>query len=64
MGDVATRYLTYEQCATYIGRTVRAVEGLVRRGQIPVIRLGRRVQFDKEAIDRWVQRHSQRGAMI
>lgn len=59
-----TRYLTYEQCATYIGRTVRAVEGLVRRGQIPVIRLGARVQFDKEAVDRWMQRHSQRGASI
>lgn len=56
--------MTTQQCATYLGRTVRAIEGLVRRGQIPVIRLGRRVQFDKEAIDRWIHRHSQRGGMI
>lgn len=58
------RYLSVEEIAVYLGRTVRAIEGLVRRGQIPVIRLGRRVQFDKEDVDRWVARHRSRGAVI
>ena len=61
---IEPRYLTVEQCAIYLGRTVDGVRGLVKRRQVPVIRLGRKVQFDKEALDRWIQRHSQRGATI
>jgi excisionase family DNA binding protein len=56
------RYMTVKDCAAYLGRTVRAIEGLVRRDQIPVIRLGRRVQFDKDRIDRWMQNHSENGS--
>lgn len=56
------RYLTVPALATYIGRSEEAVRMLVKRGQIPTIRVGRRVQFDKEKIDRWMGRHSQRAA--
>jgi excisionase family DNA binding protein len=56
--EETSRYLTTPTCATYIGRTVAAVRGLVKRGQIPCVRVGRRVQFDKERIDRWMNRKS------
>ncbi|HZI27150.1 MAG TPA: excisionase family DNA-binding protein, partial [Gemmatimonadaceae bacterium] len=56
------RYMDVKECAEYVGRTNRAIEGLVRRRQIPHIRVGRRVQFDREKIDRWVAWHSKRGA--
>lgn len=62
MTDVAPRYFNVEQCAAYIGRTDNAVRMLVKKGQIPRLKLGRKVQFDKEKIDRWMERHSQRGA--
>lgn len=59
-----TRYLTVEQCAIYIGRTPDAVRMMAKRGQIPRLLVGRKLQFDKQKIDRWMERHSQRGASV
>lgn len=58
------RYLDSVGCAAYIGRSVEAVRCLVKRGQIPHIKIGRKLQFDKERIDRWMDRHAHRGAMV
>lgn len=58
------RYMDTATCAAYIGRSVEAVWQLVHKGQIPVIRVGRRLSFDRERIDRWMDRHAQRGAMV
>jgi excisionase family DNA binding protein len=58
------RYLTVDACAMYLGRTSKAVRRLVERGELPCIRLGRRVQFDRVAVDRWIARHSCRGKRI
>ena len=66
-GELATivrpnkRYMDVNECAEYVGRTAKAIRGLVRRREIPHIRVGRRVQFDREKIDRWVGWHSKRG---
>lgn len=62
VNTVTTRYLDVAQLATYIGRTPKAIYHLVAEGKIPVMRLGRKVQFDKEKIDRWMDRHSQRAS--
>jgi excisionase family DNA binding protein len=59
-----SRYMNVEQCAAYIGRTPRAVYHLVENGQIPHARPGRRLQFDREKIDRWMARHARRGAWL
>ena len=59
-----TRYFDVDQCAAYIGRTATAVRMLAKRGQIPRLKVGRKLQFDKEKIDRWMDRHSQRGASL
>jgi excisionase family DNA binding protein len=59
-----TRYLSVEQCAAYIGRTPEAVRMMVKRGQLPRLKVGRLTQFDKEKIDRWMERRSHRGTGI
>lgn len=59
-----TRYLTVEQCATYIGRTPDALRMMAKRGQIPKLLVGRKLQFDKEKIDRWMERHSHRASAV
>jgi excisionase family DNA binding protein len=59
-----TRYLSVEQCAAYIGRTPDAVRMMVKRGQLPRLKVGRKTQFDREKIDRWMQRHTARGATL
>lgn len=58
------RFMNVEDCAAHIGRTVIAVRRLVAKGQIPTIRVGRRVQFDREKIDRWMERHARRGQQV
>lgn len=59
-----SRWMSVDQCATYIGRTPEAVRMLVKRGQIPHSRTGRKLQFDKERLDAWLGRHARRGAMV
>jgi excisionase family DNA binding protein len=59
-----TRYMTTDQCAAYLGRTVKAVQCLVQKGHIPHFKVGRRVQFDRERIDRWMGQYARRGAQL
>jgi hypothetical protein len=32
---------------------------MAHRGQIPIVRIGRRVQYDRHAIDNWIKEHAQ-----
>jgi hypothetical protein len=48
------RYGPWPEVAVYIGRTNKAVEKLVERGQIPVRRLNRRRIFDLTATNQWL----------
>lgn len=41
--------------ATYIGRTEDAVRTMVKRRQIPFVKIGRTLQFDLRKIDRWIE---------
>ena len=51
-------WLTPEQAARYLGvPSVRALYQLVRRGRIPVIRLGRSLRFMREHIDAALRGH-------
>lgn len=52
------------ECAAYIGRSVRAVYNLVHKGHIPTVKVGRRVQFERGRIDRWLERHARRGMLV
>lgn len=45
------RWLTVETLAVYISRSVAAVRGLVRRRQIPYVKQGVTVYFDRHVID-------------
>ncbi len=51
---VLPRYMTTAQVACYIGRTVKAIFRLVEKKRIPFVKVGGRLQFDKELIDEWM----------
>lgn len=51
--SIPTRYMTIEQCSVYIGRSVTAIYRLVAKREIPFIRRGRNLRFDRVAIDVW-----------
>lgn len=52
------RLLSYDEAATYLGRTVDALRQMVHRGQVPSVRCGRRTQFDVRALDAWIDEHT------
>lgn len=62
IGHQWPRWMTTDTCAAYIDRTVRGIEGLVRRGLIPFVKQGGRVYFDRDAIDRWMMNAGRRRA--
>lgn len=55
------RLMTVEQAAVYVGRTPRAMRHLIATKSIPVVREGRSVHFERDALDRWVELRQTKG---
>ena len=51
----APRLLTVKDAAAYIGRTEQAVQHLIHRRELVVVRRGRRVHLDRGDLDRWIE---------
>ena len=54
-GQSASRLLTVKDAAEYIGRTEQALQHLIHRREIVVVRKGRRVHLDRNDLDRWIE---------
>lgn len=48
------RLLNIDEAAAYIGRTPGALRQLIYRGGLPVVKLDRRVQIDREDLDKLI----------
>jgi excisionase family DNA binding protein len=56
-GHAATpRYFSVRHAARYLGRSEKALYHLVARRDIPFIKQGRRLIFDRLALEKWMQR--------
>jgi excisionase family DNA binding protein len=51
----AARLLTVKQAAVYVGRTEQAVQHLIHKRELVVVRRGRRVHIDRGDLDRWIE---------
>ena len=51
----APRLLTVKDAANYIGRTEQALQHLIHRRELVVVRRGRRVHLDRGDLDRWIE---------
>lgn len=51
----APRLTDVEGIAAYLGLSEPAVRSMVKRGQIPHVKLGRTLRFDLRKIDRWIE---------
>lgn len=54
-GPMPNRLLTVKEAAAYIGRTEQALQHLIHRREITVVRKGRRVHLDRSDLDRWIE---------
>jgi excisionase family DNA binding protein len=52
-----TRLLTVKEAAAYIGRTEQAIQHLIHKRELVVVRKGRRVHLDRCDLDRWIEAH-------
>lgn len=52
--DELPRYLNFEEVAGYIRRTPLTVRVMTSKRQIPHIKYGRSVVYDRQEIDRWL----------
>ena len=50
-----SRLLTVKEAAAYIGRSEQAVQHLIHKREIVVVRKGRRVHVDRGDLDRWIE---------
>jgi excisionase family DNA binding protein len=51
----AARLLTVKEAAAYIARSEQAVQHLIHRRELVVVRKGRRVHVDRGDLDRWIE---------
>lgn len=59
----ATRLLTVEQAAAYLGRTKEAVQHMVASGKLPTVRSDRRVFVDVDDLDQWIVENKRKGLL-
>ena len=48
------RLLTAKEAATYLGRSLGAIQHLTAAGDLPTVRTGRRVHYDVRDLDNWI----------
>ncbi|MBZ5668021.1 MAG: helix-turn-helix domain-containing protein [Acidobacteriia bacterium] len=53
-GGTVARLLTVKEAAAYVGRTEQAVQHLIHKRELIVVRRGRRVHLDRADLDRWI----------
>lgn len=54
-GALTVRYLSVETASAYLSLSRKAIYHRVSRREIPFIKRGRRVMFDRLVLDRWMQ---------
>lgn len=52
---VQAALLTVREAGVYLGRSEQAVQHLIFKRQLPVVRVGRRVHLDRRDLDAWIE---------
>jgi excisionase family DNA binding protein len=57
-GGVGKRLLNVEEAAGYLGLKVDTVYKKARLRELPFVKVGRALRFDKKALDRLIEQHT------
>ncbi len=57
------RLLDIRQTAGYLGTTERNMRDITRSGELPIVRIGRRVMFHQADLEAYIERHTTPGQM-
>ncbi|UAT32522.1 helix-turn-helix domain-containing protein [Bacillus badius] len=53
--------MTAQETADYLGVSKDLVYNMVKTGELPAVRIGRRILFRREALERWMQMQEMKG---
>lgn len=53
--NAGPRLMDVPTTAMYLGRTARAVQGMIARGTLPITKIDGKVQVDRIALDKLIQ---------
>jgi hypothetical protein len=53
------RLMNVAAAAVYMGRSTSAIQHLVKRGSLPVVKLDNKIQIDKRALDKLIAESTQ-----
>ena len=59
-GDQDMRLISLREAGSYLGVSYWSVRSLIDRGDLPTVRLGRRLLIDKKDLDALVENHKER----
>jgi len=54
-GGGHARLMSTKEAARYLGRSVSSLQHLRFRNEIPYVKRGRRIHYDREALDSWIR---------
>ena len=54
------RLLTVKEASIYLGRSIPAIRELIWAGKLPIVKSDRRIFFDINDIDKWIEQHKTR----
>ena len=57
-GDLGKRLLNVEETAAYLGLKVDTIYKKARLRELPFVKVGRALRFDKQALDRLIEQHT------
>ena len=52
------RLYTIKEASEYLGFSVKALYHMVERRQIPFVKIGKSLRFNKVALDNWIEKHT------
>lgn len=57
---IRPRVLSVKNAAIYLDRSVPAIRELIWKGDLPFIKVGRRIHLDINDLDKWIEEHKTR----
>ena len=51
------RFLNIQEASEYLGFAIHTLYGWTSQRRIPFVKIGGRVRFDKQKLDRWIEQY-------
>lgn len=57
---IKPRLLSIKEASAYLGRSVPSLRALIWAGNLPIVRVDRRIHLDLFDLEKWIEQHKTR----